>query len=73
MTLEGEIQRFLQVTGADLPFQAHHLADAVSDSAFDEVAAERKLLRLLAQERAYFRGGFWYTGPAPVFWRERRS
>ena len=62
MIREDEIERFLRRCPDDRPFRACHLALAVSDPAFDEVAAEGKLLRLLVQDRAYFRGGFWYSG-----------
>ena len=71
MTPEDEIERFLRGSAIDRPFQPHHLAAAVSDPAFDEVAAECKLLRLLIQNRTYFKAGFWYSGAVTRSWREK--
>ena len=56
MTRQDEIERFLERCAIDQPFLPLQLAEAVSGSAFNVAAAESELLRLLAQNRAYFRG-----------------
>ena len=62
MTREVEVERFLRQCAVGRPFQARQLADAVSDPAFEVADAECRLLRLLVQNRAYFRAGAWYPG-----------
>ena len=71
MTRQDEIERFLERCAIDQPFLPLQLAEAVSGPAFNVAAAESELLRLLAQNRAYFRGGRWYPGAIPQVWRDR--